>query len=343
MNMITSIMAMLPNFLRDLLSQSDDGPLLEHARMVELQHPDQARFIRVQCQLQQLEAEIEQASKQGRDIALETGQIYSQLQEEEKDLLTKHEAEWTAEIRQYPAVRNPRFARGFLDHITLDASDLDAHRAIEDLPHTAPTLGSVSFYLPPGAKAPPDLIEHVLRYLANSGVDRLRLEGEGWGDNAIRTLVGSEHVQKLKSLFLSDCGIGPDGVKAIVQSPQLNQLETLDLAGNSLSENGFSALAEFSLALPALRHLDLSNTGMLNEEAQSLAGIPGLSQLSVLDIGDNPLSTDGVLAFVQPGRLPNTRIDFDSEDLPYHVRGTVESRLNQHNGIQDPSASGRKR
>lgn len=91
------------------------------------------------------------------------------------------------------------------------------------------------------------------------------------GPAAIEAL-GKAPLPALRELDLSGCTVTDDMVIAFAASPLIQQLAWLDLGHNELGAAAAKALG--SVALPALRFLDLSSTRITDEVAQVKAAHP---------------------------------------------------------------------
>ena len=87
---------------------------------------------------------------------------------------------------------------------------------------------------------------------------------------------------KLRSLDLSDNGIGPKGIAQLVTAPWLHQLTNLSLQANPVKNSGLKHLLQ--ARLPNLVALNLRETQLSDEGLLSLADAPIASQLQQLNL-----------------------------------------------------------
>ncbi len=159
----------------------------------------------------------------------------------------------------------------------------------------------------------------------------LELWASGAGNAGTQTLARSPLAARLRTLNLGNNSVGPTGAEALASSPQLAGLRRLTLAYNPLRPRGLLALAKSphlkglttldlhglpgarvglllaedvrafleALALPALRHLNLSGLPLHLRGARALAASPHLSALTQLVLSEASLPDGGAAALLQ--------------------------------------------
>jgi hypothetical protein len=164
-------------------------------------------------------------------------------------------------------------------------------------------------------------------------------------------LVRSPFVRNLRTLDLSDCGVGNETAYAMAAAPLLAALSTLRLCGNHLYENGADALLSchhlaglVELNLDSLRQhpanptwnaqrhfqhhhtlqrLSLRNTSIYLDDLVGLLSASWLSSLQTLDLaGINLMNSDR--AFDQPAEVPVTPLDLELGRLEGEPRALVD-------------------
>lgn len=100
---------------------------------------------------------------------------------------------------------------------------------------------------------------------------------------------------RLKSIHLSGVPLGPVGVRQLLAGGPWDRLETLLLTAAAAGDGGAGAIAD-TTALPALRHLALSNNRIGDGGAKALAASPLARRLGHLDLSLNPIGDVGVEA-----------------------------------------------
>jgi uncharacterized protein (TIGR02996 family) len=139
-------------------------------------------------------------------------------------LVETHGATWAREVGAFG--REPRFARGFVEGITLDAPTFLAR---------APELYAVA---PIRAVTFLDAANHVAVLAASSNLARLvalelrnKSGASPLGDDGLRTLLASPHLRNLTMLVLAKNDIHRDGIEAICAA-RLPKLAYVGLFGN---------------------------------------------------------------------------------------------------------------
>ena len=148
---------------------------------------------------------------------------------------------------------------------------------------------------------------------AYPNLEHLRLRG-----TSELSLGGRLVHDKLKSLVIETGGLPPDLFREVLMS-QLPALETLELWLGTPSYGGDVTLDDLQPLLsgelfPALKHLGLRDSEIVNDIAASLASAPILSRLTALDLSLGTLSDTGAEALLDIPALKNLK----QLDLHYH-------------------------
>jgi uncharacterized protein (TIGR02996 family) len=274
-------------FLNEILKNPDeDMPRLIYADWLEEQGDARGEFIRVQCELAEINALVPE---------------YFDLQERSATLLTEHGDAWARELQQ--DVRKADFHRGFIDTITMTAKNFV--KAGEQLLATVPVhwlrFNYVKNY---GEKLAACAALEQVRYLDISqlkiplhdllallsspfltNLKGLRLDRPPWAfpyevGRAIATSAFAESLERLE-ICSEATGYSPRFFAELASGDGFPQLKHLSLAsyspdyqdleklfvpnleslkvGGVLRVRHFEQLAQ--LPVHQLKHLDLSNTG----------------------------------------------------------------------------------
>lgn len=158
-------------------------------------------------------------------------------------------------------------------------------------------------------------------------IDALHLGQDSWGDETAcgdagaAALAASPHLVRLRSLELSDTGIGPQGVRALADAPWVENLDRLEFSGfdcttsNFIGDAGARALAE-SPRLTRLTSLSLITADVADRGAEALAASPYLSGLTHLGLCGNRIGPAGALALAASphlGRLTHLALDLANQ------------------------------
>jgi uncharacterized protein (TIGR02996 family) len=219
-------------FLQAVLDNPDDAaPRLIFADWLEERGDPRGVFIRLQCAQERLGP---------------ADPVRPELEDQVRELLDRHEAEWTAPLRGVASAW--RFRRGFVEEVTLEAAALPAGGALFD--------------------AFP--IQKVF-------IDKLR--------DHVKAVAACPHLARVRVLDVSGCTLRDGGVETLLASPHLTQLTGLDLAGNWLENRAVRALAASPL-MPRLNWLNLCNNhalGLAAARALATAPAPALGFLGLSD------------------------------------------------------------
>jgi uncharacterized protein (TIGR02996 family) len=158
----------------------------------------------------------------------------------------------------------------------------------------------------------------------------LELWLSGAGNAGAQALAHSPLATSLHTLNLGNCSVGPSGVEALAAAPRLGGLRRLTLAYNPIRPRGLLALARSphlrsltsldlhglpgvrmgmvvaedvrrflqALALPALRHLNLSGLPLHLRGARVLASSPHLGRLTRLALSETSIPDAGAAALL---------------------------------------------
>jgi uncharacterized protein (TIGR02996 family) len=246
----------------------DDVPRLIYADWLEDRGDPRGEFIRVQCEL---------ADRRTPYFRRE------ELEQRERELLARHDAEWTAPLRGW--VNHWKFRRGFVDEVLLTAEAFLAHA--DALYWTAPaTTMRLQFAGP--------LLRRVLDCPSLRFVQRLDLSGDYLGAEGAKALAEALHLPALRELDLGATGMDAAATAILAQSPNLSRVRWLRLAEPAHSNDLADIVARLQLATPA--HVSI---------AHSLAGSPCLAQLETLDLRNHLVTPSGFLALVDSRHLPS--------------------------------------
>jgi uncharacterized protein (TIGR02996 family) len=190
-------------FIREIVASPDDlVPRLVYADWLEERGDPQGEFIRVQCELARLPADDpRQAELRGR----------------ERELLQEHRAEWIAAIG--PGIRWYQPRHGFIEELIIDIETIVETNG--QVLERAPILGLGTVIRTPDQA----------RALANSPafafLRTLRLGGSNLGEGGLEMLLESPHIPRLRSLWLTHCGIDERRARRLARSPRLSNVAVL--------------------------------------------------------------------------------------------------------------------
>jgi uncharacterized protein (TIGR02996 family) len=148
---------------------------------------------------------------------------------------------------------------------------------------------------------PADVQLHVDVFLASAeGLARLMpLEGARLRVQSVRDverLARHPALGRLRKLDMTlSRELNAESMEILARSPYLSRLVCLDVSGENIGDDGAAHLAR--AALPALRELDLTSTGLGPEGLRALCSAPFGGQLTELRLGHNPL-VSGALDFL---------------------------------------------
>jgi uncharacterized protein (TIGR02996 family) len=128
-----------------------------------------------------------------------------------------------------------------------------------------------------------------------STLETLVLTANPIGDAGLEALRGWQHLDRLATLYLSKCRISAAGVDALLGGAPLARLGKLCLSHNRLDDVVGAAIASRAARLPALRHLELQETGV-GTGAVTAVMAATLPQLATLDVRKNAIAAEDVAA-----------------------------------------------
>lgn len=188
----------------------------------------------------------------------------------------------------------------------------------------------------------------------------LELPGLRFSVNGLRLIAKAlARSATIKRLSLRETLIGDEGFGALVPGLLENEsLVDLDLASCSLTDLSGRRVADLLLAqsqpdfpTEGLRFVDLSSNGFADDSADAFAAaLAAKTNLSVLNLRRNRLSTDGVEALLHagdhragltlelrdnPGSYPDGTLPSEMTDAPHH-----SSAASLHAAPQPPATSG---
>jgi uncharacterized protein (TIGR02996 family) len=124
----------------------------------------------------------------------------------------------------------------------------------------------------------------------------LVLTGNPFGDDGVAGLRTWKHLAGIQALYLSSCDLSGDALGALLGGLVLERLEKLCIADNDDAGDGAAgAIAANAARLPALRYVDLCNTG-LSEAGAGVLAATKLPSLRRIDARRNHLDDDLVAA-----------------------------------------------
>jgi uncharacterized protein (TIGR02996 family) len=162
-----------------------------------------------------------------------------------------------------------QFLRGFVEHVTMTASEFLARAA--DLYRAAPvrhvTLSAARPQIQRLAASP-----HLARLIS------LDLSDNRLGDEAIKALASSPHLRKLRLLRVAKNDLGRDAAEALVESAMLEHLLALDFRHNKVDLTPKPApIRSGAVEIPMLAHDLMSRHG--RRRFLETVGLPRLDEL----------------------------------------------------------------
>ena len=211
-------------FLQAILdAPDDDAPRLLFADWLEDNgDADRAEFIRIQTALA------------GRG-----GFAPAQLWSRQKELLARHDKEWSAPVRG--VALSWLYERGFIEEVEA-ATDAFLDGA-DELSRRAP-VRRLRLHWPRGPVLTASYIPLMANCALMNRLNYLNLSGNVLGSDGLQALLVAAPLTGLNSLSLRDCQIGDRGARALAGSPLLARLVSLDLSYNEIGPGGARILAE---------------------------------------------------------------------------------------------------
>jgi uncharacterized protein (TIGR02996 family) len=285
---------------------AEDTPRLVYADWLDenaASDSDRARaeFIRVQCEL----------------ARTPPGERAAELAVQEYTLLNQHRREWEA---AYPfrLPRNYSYGRGFL-YPNLDGADFakfgEALAAL--IPLNYVRLRKVNRAMEAVAACP------ALRYVRDLSFDTSELR-----NHHLPVLLDSPYLTNIRVLSLGNNSIGSAGCESLAATTALPALRVLALHGNTaIKDRGLEALTG-ALWFANLVGLYLSNCGISPAGVIRLAGLPAVSQLRSLDIGDLNRDDRTARAILDSPHLTKlARLWHPDRDLSEPVLAALQARF----------------
>jgi uncharacterized protein (TIGR02996 family) len=204
-----------------LADPDSDQPRLAYGQWLAERGDVRADFIRAQM-------ELANAHRAHAGVA-----TWARPYDVSKALLSEHGALWRLPLEPLVIeglVTQPRFYRGFVEQVTMDAAAFAAHapRVFAVAPIRHITLTGVA--RTPMALASP----HLGRMVS------LTLAANRMGDAGVQILANSPHVDRIAWLDLSHNDIGMPGLEALAGSPNLPSLVYVNFVGNQVPDPGES-------------------------------------------------------------------------------------------------------
>ena len=291
----------------DLIQQNphDDRPRLVYADWLEEKGgPDAlalATFIRAQCA----------AEKQGERV---------KNRKRAEALIREHHAQWVLPFQQLHA--SPRFRRGFVEHIAIDASRF-AESATR-LFALAPLLRSARLREASNEVATVVTSKELLKLEA---LDLTRMCSCGRCPIELEQplLFASPLLANIQELSLADCRLSAENAALLAASPSLHQLRKLDLADNRLGTAALQALATPSFT--GLQQLSLRKNKLTDAAVVVLLGSPLLCGLTELDLSNNQLGDEAALALGDETSALMQRLDLTANPISVKAQAQLRARL----------------
>lgn len=186
-----------------------------------------------------------------RDVRRAGGTPSLHQVDRERQLLAANGRLWAGKVADL--VWRFTFLRGFVEHVTLTASEFLSRAA--DIFRLAPirhvTLSAARPVIARVAASP-----HLARLIS------LDLSDNKLGDDGVKTLVGSKHLRRLRLLRLAKNEVGKDGAEAVVAASALAGLAHLDFRGNRVDLTPRPApIRDGAVEIPMLAHDLMSRYG----------------------------------------------------------------------------------
>jgi uncharacterized protein (TIGR02996 family) len=290
-------MARAEDFLADIIEHpDDDAPRLIFADWLDDHgQPERADLIRSQCALAS-------GSVAARRRAALTRHV--------DELLRRHELEWTKPL--HGIVQRARFARGFVERVTLRGEDFvrrgaalfelapvrhviltEAREPLERIVASRALTRVQTLEFRDASFSYPDHVFYRGRIeVLRKGPSLPRLRGLilrfGLWDNAdAHILARWPGLATLETLDLYDCRLGVEGVTALARTRTLGSLRSLVLSHNYIGDESVEALVGLDSCLTGLKELSLADCGIGDGAARWLADMDDV--LERLDLRGNQI------------------------------------------------------
>jgi len=130
-------------------------------------------------------------------------------------------------------------------------------------------------------------VRALLSGLDGSQMERLILSRNPIGDAGLAAICEAD-LPQLKQFVVDGCGVTEEGLEPLASAPFSKNLQWLDVSDNHLEKANFGE----ALALPALRRLDASRSGIQSASMATLDDA-SLPELTYLNVGSNPIRDAG--------------------------------------------------
>ena len=279
---------MFDSFFTDIVSRpDDDGPRLVLADWLEDQGDPRGEFIRIQCELAQLDWDVPR---------------FDELSLQESDLLRRHRAKWVKLADKTTGVayggydpfgvllgesRRVYFHRGLLEYAVFKDFKRFEHHC-EDLVRDN-LIRRIAFNDLPATRIEPFLQSKVASCLRSVDFAQFRI-----GEH-LDTFKESEFAANVESLAFSECHLGDYGIEKLLtpdndrQEKALANVKELDLSFNSLRT---PAQIKAVLAWPGIKQLRRLSLGLnsLENSIELLGRAKQLTGLFSLNLWGNDLT-----------------------------------------------------
>ncbi len=270
---------------------------------------DQARAELINCQLAESAAmQLGLQAKQAPELRFANSWAELNAKRIER-LLATYEHTWLQPLDRNK-VQSVSWDRGVPAGLVL-SGEVFTHEAPNILSQ-APTVDALTVLLPREGVTEKTVAAFQQEILTR--IQILRLIGP-WGTEAARAVAGSPHMGNVSGLHLADTQLGFAGIGSLLSSRTLTGLRTLTLSGNRIDENLAIGLLRVPNLPPALRELILTDCGIDDDTAVSLAANSLFSTLHRLDLRQNPLSPDGISVLLASEALINVALQVDLENV----------------------------
>jgi uncharacterized protein (TIGR02996 family) len=299
---------MLRAFLEDIKADlEDDTPRRILADYLADQDDPRGDFIAIQCDLARLSPE---------------GPGRSLLQEQERDLQQRHQADWLGGLARL--VAGWTFHRGLL-RLDLDHTALERRQQTQILAEPALAwVEQVRFTVSPHhyfgvgqaverlgfagldlstTLLGPRLGVGLLGWPALPDLNRLNLARNQLEAVELESVLSNLTAPRLRSLILADNQLDRRGAARLVQFPLVRTITHLDLTGNRLEGEGVARIVEDAPTSAGMLELRLANNLVHVDGAIALASSPYLRKLRGLDLSLNSLGDTGVTVLAAAANL----------------------------------------
>lgn len=269
-------------FIRAIQADSAAATCLVYADWLEERgERPRAEFIRVQCELEGLPSDAARRNT---------------LEAREAELLTKHRAEWTRDLRKI--VGDFGFVRGVVTW--------GAGKAKKFVDHADEV-----FRMAPIQHMRLNDSKEVAEQLAQcSGLQNLQtvcLESNPIGAARAEVLLASPFLSNVTTLILNHNHIGLRGIRTLTASPHLGRLKRLALVGNNLNDEAMSFLGN-AAHLTNLQELFLGTNSFSVSGLEALVSAPVAANLRLLSLGWGSALRDQIVPIlVSSSNLKNLR------------------------------------